>query len=463
MCELNRASEPILIARRDRRRDVRLVWAALTVICASGSFQTLQAGDLQLVERTKFLTTPSAGVRVNARTFYAYDSGLHLVSVHTLLSRSDTFDRAFRRFSADNGKTWSRAELVETHRESPHGVTRIYPRIGFADPTQTLLVEIELRGTLPNDDPLEGMKHWSLFYRLSRDGGRTTHFDAQIRQTGDQFSATHPLPGVHIGKNSIMIGDQSCMPIFLNNGEILQPVQITPVGPDGEYYNPGGGYTYHDAAVLIGTWDAQQRLQWVVSQRVVGDPSRSTRGMLEPTIVQLPNGKILMVLRGSNHRREELPSYRWYSLSADQGRTWSEPQPWTYTDGEAFYSPSSCSQLLKHSSGRIFWIGNISDQNPRGNLPRYPLVLGEVDGDRGQLLRESLITIDERRPDDPPNLLLSNFAAREDRATNDILIHLSPINRPQNPPTPKDGDDGQESFDWTADAWLYRVSVDAAK
>ena len=38
----------------------------------------------------------------------------------------------------------------------------------------------------------------------------------------------------------------------LIGGEILLPVSICPLGADGALYNPGGGYTYHDAAVLPG-------------------------------------------------------------------------------------------------------------------------------------------------------------------------------------------------------------------
>ena len=40
----------------------------------------------------------------------------------------------------------------------------------------------------------------------------------------------------------------------------------------------------------------------------------------------------------------------------------------TYADGGDFYSPSACSQLVLHSSGRLFWIGNIAPQNPNGKV-----------------------------------------------------------------------------------------------
>jgi hypothetical protein len=52
--------------------------------------------------------------------------------------------------------------------------------------------------------------------------------------------------------------------------------------------------------VLIGTWTDGDRLQWTMSQRVQADPKRTTRGLIEPTLAELPDGHILMVMRGSN-------------------------------------------------------------------------------------------------------------------------------------------------------------------
>ena len=137
-------------------------------------------------------------------------------------------------------------------------------------------------------------------------------------------------------------------------GRARLPIEITPLGPDGKLYNPTGGYTYTDAAVLDGHWQGD-RLEWKMSDVVKGDPSRSTRGMVEPTIAFLDDGRLLMVLRGSNDRRPELPSWRWIAFSSDGGRSWTSPEPWTYDKGESFFSPSACSQLLRHSSGRLFW------------------------------------------------------------------------------------------------------------
>ena len=110
--------------------------------------------------------------------------------------------------------------------------------------------------------------------------------------------------------------------------------------------------------------------------------------------------------------------------SLDGGDTWTKPQPWQYDDGSSFFSPSACSQLLAHSNGKLYWIGNISTQNPRGNRPRYPLVLGEVDQDTGCLRRTSITRIDDRRQDESELLTLSNFHAREDRETNNLIVLL---------------------------------------
>jgi hypothetical protein len=167
--------------------------------------------------------------------------------------------------------------------------------------------------------------------------------------------------------------------------------------------------------------------------------------MVEPTIEFLEGGRLIMVLRGSNDKRPELPAHRWVSFSKDGGQLWSEPVPWTYDDGQAFFSPSSCSQLVRHSSGRLFWLGNLTPENPKGNRPRYPFVIGEVHSRSGLLIRSSVRTVDTLQPGEDPVLSLSNFYAREDRVTREIAVHMTRLFALPN--------------NWAGDAYLYRVRV----
>ena len=395
------------------------------------------------VTREVFVKSPGKGTAVMAFAYYTREKGSELMSIEQRWSRSDTIDAAYYRQSKDNGRTWTTPEKRVTGERRPGGMWRLHPRGGHIDRSTGRFLEIWNEGILPSDDPLEGMRQWNVYYTISPDGGKTKSAVQQIIHEGKEFKAQHPLPGVHTGKNCVMIGDNASPPINYENS-ILLPVQISPLGPDGRLSNPGGGYTYLDVAVLHGTWQ-KNRLVWRMSEMVKGDPTRSTRGMDEATIELLADGRLIMVMRGSNDKKYDLPSYRWVSFSSDGGWKWSEPEPWAYSDGEMFYSPSACSQLLRHSSGRLFWLGNINKTNPRGNRPRYPFYAGEVDPQSGRLKRNSLKVVDDRQPEDDELLTLSNFFAREDRETRQILVHMTRMF------AFKDG--------WVGDAQLYRITV----
>lgn len=432
-----------------------VVWAAIAGV---GVAAESASGEIR---REVFLASPRAGVAVLAASYYTRPSGGELLSLYQLMSRSDTVDVAFLRTSPDHGRTWSEAVEVGTLEVRAGGKFRRALRGGVADPKTGRFVRFQIEGRLPTDDPLEGMRQWYVTYQVSADGGRTWPVNEQVIQRGVEFSPTHPLPGVWIGKNCVMVGDVASVPVVLEDGTFILPVIVSPLGPDGSYFNPGGGYTYTDAAVLRGRWrengngssgksGGDARIDWELSARVQGDPAKSTRGMDEPTVAPLADGRLLMVLRGSNGGKPALPGRRWVAYSSDAGRTWTKPEPWTYAEGGEFFSPSACSQLVPHSSGRLFWIGNIVPTNPTGNQPRTPLVIGEVDVRSGLLRRDTVRVIDERKAGDSPLLALSNFSAREDRATGEIVVNLSRLFE-RSPPDP--------ARDWTSDAYLYRVPV----
>jgi len=395
------------------------------------------------VRREVFAAAPAPGTAVMAYAFYTRRQGGDMMSLEERWTRSDTIDVAYVRRSHDYGKTWTTPVEMRTGERTPEGMLRRHPRCGFVDPHDRY-VEFWNEGVLPSDDPLEGLRNWNIYYRVSDDGGRSFGPRCQVVHRGAEFNARHPLPGVWTGKNCVMLGDVTCAPVAGPDGRLLLPVQITPLDANGKLANPGGGYTYTDAAVLHGHWK-EGRLEWEMSELVKGDPAQSTRGMDEGSLGFLDDGRVLMVLRGSNDRRPELPSRRWYSLSSDGGRRWTAPAPWTYDDGQRLYSPSSCSQLVRHSSGRLFWLGNVTPDNARGNRPRYPFVMGEVDRRTGLLRRGSVRTVDTLQAGEDPVLSLSNFFAREDRQTGEIAIHMTRLFAGSGP--------------WAGDSFLYRAPV----
>ena len=386
----------------------------------------------KLNSKTLFLASPQPRTAIWVNTFYTQGKGLEKMCVMTCERNGDVLDDWQRRFSPDNGKSWSAWEAIEHKVKTPQGVHRQYPLPGWIDPVNGRMLVMVLDGILPRDDPMEGMARWSVRYRVSTDGGRTFAVDEPVIQKGN-YTAEHPVEGVWIGKNSIQTSAGTGMPIRTRQGRVLVPVQITPLGPDGKYWSPGGGYTYTDVAVLVGVWTDGMKIEWEISERVKADPMKSTRGLVEPTIAEMPDGRILMVMRGSNNVEAKSSRLKWYSVSADGGLHWSRPKPWTYTDGSNFFSPSSCSQLLRHSNGHCYWLGNISPNNPAGNNPRYPLFYRRsrsqepavVKGDPGNDRHEGA-----RRSSEPSAFQLHGPRRprqRRDRAGNEPLHALSQL------------------------------------
>jgi hypothetical protein len=331
-------------------------------------------------------------------------------------------------YSPDNGRTWRRLPAnPDFDGKLPRGYRReAFPT--FVDPVNGNIVKLVPSLDTPGLDPTAveppvALQAYYLRYRVSVDSGKTYLFDEPIVQKGK--TPENPFDGVYKGKNGIFMGDIGSQIIRTRGGRILVPTQMCKLGPDGKLWSPGGGFTYTDVLIILGRWAEDNRLEWQIAQPIEADPARSTRGVIEPTVAELPDGRLLCVMRGSNGGRNDrecrLPSYRWWSISTDGGSHWTQPQPWRHDDGTAFFSPSSMSQLLRHSSGRVFWIGNISSTNCRGNEPRYPLLIGEVDAKSLRLVKNSLLQIDTKRADES-GVNLSHWWGFEDRETGDIVL-----------------------------------------
>lgn len=378
---------------------------------------------MHLSEKRLFNKKPDESTGVLSIAFYAGNDDT-IIRHTTFISKSDTFDKAYISFSYDNMKTFVDEKEILCRWKTSQGTMTRYFKSSFIHKTTNRLYLFYNSGLLPNGKPEEGMKNWQMHYEVW-EGKMLTH-SLPIIMDGDEYDEKHPINGVYIGRNSFMIGDYPCSPIETDEDTILLPVAVVPLDESGELLNPVGAYTYHYSAVLKGKIQNNGLIRWIsISEPISNDPRLSTRGVFESVLSMSPDGRILMLSRGSNDKNHDIPGYRWYSVSEDKGDTWSKIKPWTYETGENFYSPSSCSQIINHSNGKMYWIGNISKDNPRGNMPRNPLYIGEIDEKSLLLKKDSLFIVEERKPHQFTDVCFSNFYCRQEHNSNDILIYCT--------------------------------------
>jgi hypothetical protein len=351
---------------------------------------------------------------------YASHTGPEMIRFRWREETDDIFGAVTVAFSRDHGDTWCDEQTWPSGEKREAGVYRQYWGLPVAVGNRLLLVGAD--GVFRRDHALDGMTQYAPRYRVSADGGRTWNVDEPIVQTGRDLDASHPFPNVWLGRNAVMPANP---PLVLRDGRVLVPCNVTVLGEDGAYVCPPGAYTYTAAGILEGRWQGDGRLEWTMREPVRIKPEQSLRGVIEPTLAEMPDGRILMVLRANAGSADPQSGWKWFCTSGDKGKTWSRPWPWTFSDGTPFYSPSSISQLFRHSSGEWYWIGNICPDPPQGNGPRHPLVIGRVDPVTLRLDGESLGVIDTVRDGDTEGLQLSNFTLVEDRRTGDVILRLT--------------------------------------
>jgi len=263
------------------------------------------------------------------------------------------------------------------------------------------------------------------FWQISRDQGRTWSALRQLRfEDGDAFDPDNPGNERFLRTNQ-MYGAYGA--IVTREGTIVYPASETPVDLGGELVQ--------GVRCFMGSWnDSERDYAWEVSQPIAVSHEVSGRGLTEPALAELTDGRLLLAMRGSSMAVEpqwkgktKQPGRQWMSLSSDGGRTFSEVTDLRYHDGEPFYSPSAFSVLRRHSrTGKLYWFGNITPDPPDGNNPRYPLYLAEVDEAMPALRRDTLTIIDDYDPaSDSPDVMFSNFCVYEDRDTGRFELYMT--------------------------------------
>jgi hypothetical protein len=207
----------------------------------------------------------------------------------------------------------------------------------------------------------------------------------------------------------------------------------------------------YQSLVAIGEFDAEGALRVRPGGVVAVDPEKSTRGFSENTMAELSDGRVAMVIRGSNDSRPEKLGCKWMAFSKDQGESWSEPRPWEYDDGSPVESPAAGSAIFRSvKNGKIYWMGNICTNGEKAyaNNPRSPLVIGEVQEEPFALKRATVTVIDERSAGDSPAVQFSNFRYYQDRLTGEVVLFLSRF-----------GEHSAEEWK-KADYYQYRIGLD---
>jgi hypothetical protein len=252
-----------------------------------------------------------------------------------------------------------------------------------------------------------------------------------------------------------------CHPVQDSRGRLLVPVEWQAEDKNSEISSQGFPVRQDlpavlqdvwETALLIGTYDSDGKLNWERGQPVPYDFQTTSRGLCEGTVTELADGRLAMVLRGSNAAWPHKPGYKWVSFSSDGGMSWTQAEPWACDDGSLLQSSATGSLLLRSRfNDKLYWIGNLclNGESAQGNMPRAPLVIAEVQEEPFALRRETITVIGKREAHEDELVQLSNFQCYQDRITGDIVLYLTRF-----------GERGSANGDWLkADLYEFRIGL----
>ena len=212
-----------------------------------------------------------------------------------------------------------------------HRVPRSAPRLGEGSQTavpalRTSLLRRLIAGELP-DDLVQGVRVRVRRLLLGREappgvrrpaGGRgrrpapcasSTRL-CEASPAGEADAQRSPMTAIERGMPGAAGG---------SDGAVLVPVQLS-VLKDGKLYLPPGAFTYLEAAMLIGRWQADGSLEWELGARLTLPPEISLRGAFEPTVAEFPDGRLLAA--GCRHHHRIWHRRGWVMRATDAGWFW---------------------------------------------------------------------------------------------------------------------------------------------
>lgn len=255
--------------------------------------------------------------------------------------------------------------------------------------------------------------------------------------------------------------------IVEENGDILFALSASirtcckMAGKDVEAIYPSYPDQPHAIMIIRGIFDGE-KYRFEPGRPIVISDILSSRGLTEPAIARLESGRIVVVMRGSNtfpkawdkkRINPHTPGFKWFSYSDDNGKTFTDPMPWFFENGEAVYSSATISHIVKsEKNGKHYWIGNLTPpETIDGNYPRWPLNIMEIDETYGFGKKETIQVIDTVREGESDQVQLSNFSILQNRETKNIELMLTKVGQFRFKP---------EDTHFKGEAWKYEIDVE---
>ena len=361
----------------------------------------------------------------------------HLVMLFAREKTSDNSEDISFMESFDNGQTWGKPvqpPILQPYTLNGYNM-KILELAGYYDEQDGILHLLTPRHPYPGDGAAALDNDISQRYMEFVDYNPTTGDWTKLGE-GGYYGIT--------GGGVLSFISELCV---TSTGRILCPGYLTVFDANGKAVHFNGCWAPANQSFA---WIKEDGRPWRPGTPVDLD-ERSTRGFCENSIIQLADGRLGMVLRGSNDAIEDRQQgYKWVAYSSDGGESWTHPEPWTYTDGGLVESSATgCALLRAEANGKIYWIGNLCapGERARANWPRSPLWIGEVDEMTFSLKRDTLRTIDERRSDDGPTVQFSNFRYYQEHETGDIILFVTRLGE-------------RDEMKWMdADLWKFRIQL----
>jgi hypothetical protein len=321
---------------------------------------------------------------------------------------SDGYDDYSYQISRDNGKTWSAPVIRWKSETVKEGRIRYGEPAAYYDADWDRLLVLTDKTLYPKD-------------RLDNDQVTEVVLDI-YDPAADRWEERRPLD-LSPGRSFAV---SFTFPIKLAGGRLLFPAMRPTIDArKRNVYYPGCRVPVDEALEIIGGRRADGSLAWRLGEPIRIAPELSSRGLDENAIAELRDGRIAAVCRGDNSMFPDKPGYKWLSFSGDGGTSWSAPVPFGCADGTPIESGANGSALFRSTrNGRLYWIGNpcIRGRRPKGNFPRTPLAVAEIQEEPFGIVRDSIAVIDEQGPVEPDNVQMSNFRFYEDRETGDLVL-----------------------------------------